>query len=88
MACRSRSGAFRVSKRPARRSGGQHKPGLGLQEPVIPVTDASLDGFRNVVNGLYQDAIFGAARRPSMVTKIRRVQQQGSIASSRCHGLM
>ena len=33
MACRSRSGAFRVSKRPARRSGRQHKPGLGLQEP-------------------------------------------------------
>jgi hypothetical protein len=82
MACRSRRGAFRVSKRPARRSGGQHKPGLGLREPIV------LDeGKPRQLQRRHDPPLAGcnvwAARRPSMVTKIRRVPQQGSAGTVR-----
>ena len=38
---------------------------LGHKGPSYLLTDASLEGFRNVVNRLYQDAVFGRlAGRP------------------------
>ena len=49
---------------------------LGYKSPS-PWTDASLDGYCNFMNALFADAKLWAARRPSMVTKITRVQQQG-----------